>query len=175
MYPTKVPEQPTTGAAPTAPLEIDPVAARIGWSWKELRRGAAMGALRSYLFGDGTAELEPGQWDTLDLLVRQPEWRMSELAEGLRVDPSTATRAVQRLLKIGLAERGACADDGRVVLVSATDEGRARHDAINGYRADLMQAVLDEFEPHESKQLADLLERMVGSLDRFVARLDDRT
>ena len=147
------------------------LAARIGWSWKELRRGAAMGELRSYLFGDGTTALEAGQWDTLDLLVRRPVWRMSELAEGLRVDPSTATRAVQRLLKTGLADRRSCVDDGRVVLVSATDEGRRRHQGIVGHRAAVMQAVLDAFEPDEQRQLAELLERMVGSIDGFVGRL----
>ena len=147
------------------------LAARIGWSWKELRRGAAMGELRSYLFGDGTTALEAGQWDTLDLLVRRPVWRMSELAEGLRVDPSTATRAVQRLLKTGLADRRSCVDDGRVVLVSATDEGRRRHQGIVGHRAAVMQAVLDAFEPDERRQLAELLERMVGSIDGFVGRL----
>ena len=48
--------------------------------------------------------------DTLDLLVQQPAWRMSELAEALRVDPSTATRAVQRLVRAGLADRRSRAD-----------------------------------------------------------------
>jgi DNA-binding MarR family transcriptional regulator len=134
-----------------------------------------MGALRPLFFGDGTAELEPGQWDTLDLLVRRPTWRMSELAEGLRVDPSTATRAVQRLLKIGLAERNGCADDGRVVLVSATAEGHARHDATVAKRTEVMNAVLAEFDDDERARLADLMERMVGSLDRFVAGLGERT
>ena len=165
---------PGGAVAPTIQPQLDPDAARIGWSWKELRRGAAMGVLRAHLFGDGNTELEPGQWDTLDLLVRQDAWRMSELAEGLRVDPSTATRAVQRLLKIGLAERSPCADDGRVVLVSATPDGRERHEAIIGYRSALMLGVRSEFDADEWHQLAELLERMVGSLDRFVAGLDER-
>ena len=164
-----------TDTTPLAVGEDIALATRIGWSWKELRRGAAMGALRSYLFGDGNTMLEAGQWDTLDLLVRQPVWRMSELADGLRVDPSTATRAVQRLLKTGLAARRACVDDGRVVLVSATAEGRARHEAIVGHRAEVMQAVLDAFEPDERRQLADLLERMVGSIDGFVSRRNERS
>jgi DNA-binding MarR family transcriptional regulator len=74
------------------------LALRIGNSWKELRRGAAMGVLRDHLFGAGPDALEPGQVDTLELLVGRDAWRMSELAEALRVDPSTATRAVQRLV-----------------------------------------------------------------------------
>ena len=82
------------------------IAIRIGTAWKELRRGAAMVAVRDYFFAADEDSLEPGQMDTLDLLAQQPAWRMSELAEALRVDPSTATRAVQRLVRAGLAERG---------------------------------------------------------------------
>jgi len=42
--------------------------------------------------------------DALDLLTRR-ERPMKELAARLRVEPSTATRAVQRLEHDGLAER----------------------------------------------------------------------
>lgn len=171
---------PAAPVAPVAPVPGEPVGeeyellVRIGWSWKELRRGAAMGALRAYMFGDGQDTLlEPGQWDTLDLLVRQPTWRMSELADGLRVDPSTATRAVQRLLKTGLAERHSCVDDGRVVLVSATGEGRALHEAIVGHRMEIMRTVVGAFDLDERRQFAEYLERMVGSIDHFVAALHD--
>ena len=87
-------------------LEDERLAAlHIGTAWKELRRGAAMSILRDHMFGAGKDALEPGQVDTLDLLVQQPAWRMSDLADALRVDPSTATRAVQRLERSGLAER----------------------------------------------------------------------
>lgn len=173
MYPTNMPAETTSTAEPTAGVPVDEeyeLLARIGWSWKELRRGAAMGALRAYMFGDGQDTLlEAGQWDTLDLLVRQPTWRMSELAEGLRVDPSTATRAVQRLLKTGLAERHQCVDDGRVVLVSATPGGRRLHEDIIGHRMEVMRTVVGAFDLDERRQLAEYLERMVSSIDGFVA------
>jgi DNA-binding MarR family transcriptional regulator len=168
-----VPTDTTPVAAPPEGEELE-LLARIGNSWKELRRGAAMGALREFMFHDGEQLLEPGQWDTLDLLVRRDTWRMSELAEGLRVDPSTATRAVQRLLKSGLAERHSCIDDGRVVLVSATEIGRTRHANIVGHRTELMRAVVGAFDPDEQRQLAGFLERMVGSIDAFVVRMHDR-
>ena len=74
-------------------LEDERLAAlHIGTAWKELRRGAAMSILRDHMFGAGKDAVEPGQVDTLDLLVQQPAWRMSDLADALRVDPSTATR-----------------------------------------------------------------------------------
>jgi DNA-binding MarR family transcriptional regulator len=138
---------------------------RIGHAWRELRRGAAMSALRGVLFGEGDDALEPGQWDTLDLLVQRDAWRMSDLADALRVDPSTATRAVQRMLKAGLAERATSSDDGRVVMVSATEEGHRRHDSIASHRRHFMASVMSAFDHEERRQLADLLDRLVQAID----------
>jgi DNA-binding MarR family transcriptional regulator len=142
---------------------------RIGLAWKEMRRGAAMAALRERLFGCGADALEPGQYDTLELLVQRDAWRMSELADALRVDASTATRAVQRLLRIGLAERNPHEDDGRVVMVSATATGRTRFDVIAASRRAVMSRVMAEFDLNERQKLASMLERFVASLDREAA------
>jgi DNA-binding MarR family transcriptional regulator len=147
------------------------VAASIGRSWKELRRGASMAALRDHLFGAGDEALEPGQWDTLDLLVQAEAWRMSDLAEALRVDPSTATRAVQRLVRAGLAERSTDAADGRVVMVSATSTGHRRHEAIARQRRQTMECMLSAFDADERRTLATLLERFVAALDRVAEQL----
>lgn len=145
-------------------------ARRIGRAWIELRRGAAASALRSYLFGTEKA-LEQGQMDALDLLTRR-ERPMKELAARLRVEPSTATRAVQRLEHDGLAERFTSPQDGRVVLVRITDEGRRRHDAVAERRSVAMMHILSEFDPQERAQLADLMDRLIASIDDVVARLD---
>ena len=83
----------------------DEVARRIGLAWRELRRGASMTVLREQFLGTGEDALEPGQMDTLDVLLSRESWRMGDLADALRVDPSTATRAVERLTRINLAER----------------------------------------------------------------------
>ena len=112
--------------------------------------------------------------DALDLLVQRPAWRMSELAEGLRVDPSTATRTVHRLVRAGLADRTSGVEDGRVVMVSVTDEGRQRHTAIARLRRQSMARMLGEFAPEERRQLADLLERFVAALDHLAADLPPR-
>jgi DNA-binding MarR family transcriptional regulator len=147
------------------------VDARIGAAWKELRRGAAMSALRDHLFGAGDDALEPGQVDTLELLVARDSWRMSELADALRVDPSTATRAVQRLVKAGMAERTACASDARVVMVSATAMGRSRQQSINDLRRETLTAMLSSFGPSEREQFAEYMDRFVTALDEFVREL----
>jgi DNA-binding MarR family transcriptional regulator len=148
--------------------EMYDLAVQIGRSWVQIRRGAAMGALRDYLLGAGDEALEQGQMDSLDLLARQPSWRMSDLAEALRIDPSTATRAVQRLVISGLAVRTPSDGDGRVVMVEITDAGRSRHADVNARRGLLMTHMLGAFTPEERPVLADMLERFVAAVDEFV-------
>lgn len=157
--------------APLTAVDRD-VAISVGRAWRELRRGASTGAVRDHLFGTGPDAIEPGQMDTLDLLVQHPAWRMSDLADALRVDPSTATRAVQRLERIGLAERRPSDADGRVVMVSCTRAGRDRHTRVAALRIRMLHQILAAFDADEQAQLASLLERFVAALDELVADLD---
>jgi DNA-binding MarR family transcriptional regulator len=145
-------------------------ARRIGRAWIEMRRGAGALALRAYLFGR-QRPLEQGQMDALDLLARRNDRPMKELAARLRVDPSTATRAVQRLEADGLVERYPSPEDGRVVLVRITDEGARRHSEVAARRSTAMMHILSEFEPDDRARLADLLDRFVESVDSVVERL----
>jgi DNA-binding MarR family transcriptional regulator len=144
-------------------------AIRIGAAWRELRRGGAASALRDFMYGRGM--LEQGQIDALEYLVRRDRM-MSDLAGKLRIDPSSATRAVQRLVKDGLAERYTSADDGRVVMVRITDAGRAAQRDASARRALVMQRILSAFPPEDRAHLADLLDRFVDALDDVVATLD---
>lgn len=157
-------------------VEIDDdraLAYRVGYAWRELRRGASMGALRDHLCGVGDDALEPGQVDTLDVLVQAEAWRMGDLADALRVDPSTATRAVERLVRSGLAERTAASGDKRVVMVSVTPAGRERLHTIAGVRDQMLDRILSRYTADERLVLADYLERFVGALDDFVRDLED--
>ena len=178
LYPTKAMATPR----PT-PINFDDpyqrdVALRVGRAWRDIRRGASMSTLVDYFFGSGDDALESGQMDTLDILVQQDGWRMGDLADALRVDPSTATRAVQRLERVGLAGRCTSPSDKRVVMVSVTDAGRERHAAAQARRLDALRAIMEEFDGKERQQLAAFLERFVNALDEFVTRIDrngDRT
>jgi DNA-binding MarR family transcriptional regulator len=155
------------------PVEGD-IAFRVSLAWRELRRGASASAVRDYFFGHEPDAIEQGQMDALDVLVtRAAGWRMGDLAEALRVDPSTATRSVQRLVNDGLAVRRASEDDGRVVVVAISPEGKRRHAAVAKRRIVALTRLLGEFDTDERRTLADLLERFVGALDLFVAELND--
>jgi DNA-binding MarR family transcriptional regulator len=144
-------------------------AVRIGVAWRELRRGAAMQGLRRQLYGAGPGAIDMGQVDTLDLLVQRPAWRMSDLAAALRVDASTATRAVSRLVDAGLVSRTAAPDDARVVMAAATARGRRAQRRLAERRRHLLDRILDDFDEDEQGHLADLLERLVSGVDRVVS------
>jgi len=148
--------------------EYDQLSARIGLAWRDLRRGASTSVLREYLLGKGEESIEMGQMDTLDLLSSGQPWRMSELAEALRVEPSTATRAVHRLVNAGLAVRSSSEDDGRVVRVEITAEGRAVHDEVAARRRTLLGYVMDRFRRDEIVEFVEMLERYVALVDEFV-------
>ncbi len=130
-----------------------------------------MALLRDYLFGTAEDRLDSGQMDTLDALVRKQSWRMCDLAEALRVDPSTATRAVQRLVNVDLAERSTDSEDGRVVVVRATDEGRRIHCDVDRRRGCVITKLMSAFTVEERTDLADLLTRFVDELDLTMKEL----
>lgn len=132
-----------------------------------------MRPLLDHLFGTGPERLDLGQSDTLDVLVQRDGWRMCELADALRVDASTATRAVARLHDDGLVVRRHSATDGRVVVVDATPAGRRRHATIAARRREAVSTMLAGFSLDDRRNLATLLERLVGALDDYAAGLTE--
>jgi DNA-binding MarR family transcriptional regulator len=154
------------------PVDLDH-ARRIGTAWIELRRGAGSARLRDYFFGREDP-LEQGQMDALDLLILRDR-TMKGLAGRLRIEPSTATRAVHRIVNDGLAERYPSADDGRVVMVKITREGRRRHASVAKRRAIALERIIGSFEADERANLADLLERLTAAIDDVVTELDVET
>ena len=155
----------------TAPAD-DTTVRRIALSWRELRRGASGAALRRHLLGPDGPPLEQAQLDALDILVAGPTdsdgWRMSDFADAMRVDASTATRVIMRLERHGLAERVRSTDDGRIVVARPTASGRRMIKRVSTLRAAGMERLLEPFDPGEREQFAEYLERFVGSIDTFV-------
>ena len=149
-------------------------AMRIGRVWREIRRGAANNKLRGLIFENEEFTIEPGQFDTLEQIVFHGTMRMGDLADAMHIDPSTATRAVQRLIKDGLAERVDHEGDGRVVVVGPTDLGRRVFESVVERRKQMVVRVMEQFDPEEWGVLADILERFNQALGVAVADLSKR-
>lgn len=150
---------------PPADLEM---VRRIGRAWREIRRGATASDARDVIYGVGGSAIEPGQMDALDLLVSVESCRMGDLAEYLRIDPSTATRSVQRLIKDNLAERVEHDGDARVVHIATTERGRRIHAEVSERRRGVIAAVMQKFDADEREQLAGMLEKFAVAVDEAV-------
>ena len=132
--------------------------------------------LRQLMYGGGKpgdAPLDVALGDALDVIVELEPVRMGDVAAALKVDASTATRTVARLEDAGLAKRRECNVDRRAVEVVATAKGRRRQAAMVEQATDALEEILVAFPGAERAQLADLLERLVASLDDVVARRRD--
>jgi DNA-binding MarR family transcriptional regulator len=141
---------------------------RIGRAWREIRRGASASRIRDLFYGRGDEALDLALADTLSVLCTQGPMRMGELAEALHITPASTTRAVTCLAEKGYATRVRASDDQRSIEVSATEEGMARYTVFQRYIQGGLSEILSEFSPDEQEQLADLLERFVASIDRYV-------
>lgn len=146
---------------------------RVGRAWREIRRGAAATRIKDLFYGAGPDGIDMAIADALSVLVQNGPMRMGELAEALHITPATATRAVDCLVDQGLAERVKAVDDLRSILVSVTEEGEVRHEVISARIGTSLDQILGEFSQEEQQQLADLLERFVGAVDRYVANHDN--
>ena len=75
--------------------------------------------------GQDGLQLSAPQAAVLFLLERQDGQLMGELAQQLDLVPSAISGLVERMQKLELLERRACAGDGRAQRVWLTDQGRA--------------------------------------------------
>jgi DNA-binding MarR family transcriptional regulator len=147
------------------PVAVDrDVAERVRTAWRELRRVASTPDIRAAVY-DPDAALDPGQADALDVVVTHGPCRMGDLAVVLRVDRSTATRAIDRLEAAGLVARQVDRHDARGIVVEATAAGRALLDRVRDRTTAMLADVLDTFSTDDRERLAELMERLVGALD----------
>ena len=114
-------------------------------------------------------ELPQGQVDTLDVIAQLGPCTMVELSAGMRVDASTATRAVDRLVEAGLAQRRRSDADGRVVLVELTGDGSALDRELSHKRLDHLDEILSDMSVAERKQLANSMQLLVEASDHWWA------
>ena len=71
----------------------------------------------------GPADITPGQFRALGVLMRHGVMRLSELSDHLRIAPRSTTEVVDGLQERGLVERQPDPTDRRATLVSLTEEG----------------------------------------------------
>ena len=95
---------------------------------------------------------------------------MSELAREEDLNPTMLSRVVARLADAGLLERTPHPEDGRVVVVSATDAGTSLRSETMQARTDVLAHELDGLSPED----AAALEAALPVIEKLAARLKEK-
>ena len=143
---------------------LDGLARELSDSWHELGRVLARRRLLASLHGGGSPALSPTRRKALDVLAGAGGVRVGQLADGVGIDETTATRLVDRLAADGLVERRRLSSDRRVTVVELTAAGAELVDEIARRRRDFFRDVLRALEPGEREELVRLTARAAGAL-----------
>jgi DNA-binding MarR family transcriptional regulator len=136
--------------------QLKPLAGELSQYWRELGSLLASRRLVSHLHPGPAAKLTPSKLRALDLLAEHGGLRIGELADRVGVDDTTATRLVDRLEDLGVAERRSAEGDRRAILVALTPAGRELVAGVTAQRQLFFCDVLAALEPDEREQLVRL-------------------
>jgi DNA-binding MarR family transcriptional regulator len=144
--------------------DVQPLADELSQRWHELGAVLRSRKLLGVLHPRSAAGLTPSKLRALDLLAEHGGMRVGELADGVGVDDTTATRLVDRLEDAGLAERRSNTDDRRATTVDLTPRGKRLLEGIASERQQFFCDVLAALEPKERAELARLTAKAADAL-----------
>jgi DNA-binding MarR family transcriptional regulator len=151
-----LPPDSASGRRETPPMGYDDLTMRIAIAWRDLRR------IKPQRLSEPVPQ---GQLDTMDVISHLGSCSMVQLSNALRIDASTATRAVDRLVESGMAARRRSNEDARTVLVELTKEGRALERRLTRERMQQMNSILDRLPADDRGQVAAALEALLAATD----------
>lgn len=102
-------------------------------------------------------------------LVKDGPQRAGTLADAVHSDPSTVSRQVAQLVRLGLVERTADPQDGRATLLAATAEGHRVFEENRRTRTERIAALLAGWDPDDRHRFAELLGRFTSDFETHIA------
>jgi DNA-binding MarR family transcriptional regulator len=147
-----------------SPRALRPLAAELSTCWRELGSILASRRLHASLHPELGTSLTPSKLRGLELLAQHDGLRIGELADRVGVDDTTATRLVDRLEELGLAERHSEEGDRRAILVGLTADGRELVAGVAVRRQQFFADVLATLDADERIQLVRLTEKAALAL-----------
>ena len=93
---------------------------------------------------------------------------LGEMADRLRMDAPTASRAVTQLLKRKLVKAEGDRGDRRRLRLRLTPAGRARMPALRTLAAELRSTAVHGLSADEEAALRALLRKVIGNLDKLL-------
>jgi DNA-binding MarR family transcriptional regulator len=114
--------------------------------------------------------VERATYHLLVHLVKDGPRRASALAEAVHSDPSTISRQIGQLVRLGLVERTADPEDGRATLLAATAEGRRVFEENRRMRNERFAELLADWPVADRHELCRLLGRFTTDFENFASR-----
>jgi DNA-binding MarR family transcriptional regulator len=150
--------------------DLKPLADELSQWWRELGTTLASRRLLASLHPDLAGRLTPSKLRALDLLATHGGLRIGELADRVAVDDTTATRLVDRLEELGVAERRREPGDRRATVVCLTAAGEELVAGVSAQRQLFFCDVLGALEPDERAELVRLTGKAAVALRELAAR-----
>jgi DNA-binding MarR family transcriptional regulator len=113
--------------------------------------------------------VERATYHLLVHLVKDGPRRAGALAEAVHSDPSTISRQIGHLVKLGYVTRTADPADGRATLVVATDEGVRIFEHNRRLRNEWIARMLSSWSEQDRAVLSELLERFTDDFESLRA------
>jgi DNA-binding MarR family transcriptional regulator len=113
---------------------------------------------------DEVGDISPVQLRALTVLRETAGANLVQLAQGMGVTVSTASRLVDRLVAAGLAERGPAPQTRREIRLSLTRAGKATLARYDRLRLDGLRRCLDHLPVDQHEPLVTALRGLVDAL-----------
>ena len=111
--------------------------------------------------------LEKSHYLLLGALVAGGPRRAVTLADAVHSDPSTVSRQVAQLVRLGWVERQADPDDGRAYMLAATPVGVDRFTQLRQRQNSHLVQLLADWPRPDREQLVGLLDRFVTDFEKY--------
>jgi len=108
----------------------------------------------------GLGALKPIHGDILLTLFQHSNPTMKELADRVDRQKSTVTTLVDKLIRLGYAEKNQDPADSRIFRISLTDKGRGLKDRLIEISANLLDRVYKDMPVDERKQMVKSLRKI---------------
>lgn len=119
---------------------------------------------------DNPDAVERATYHLLVHLVKDGPRRAGALAEAVLSDPSTISRQVNHLVKLGYVERRADPVDGRATLLAATAEGSRVFEENRRLRTAMFASMLADWTGDDRAALSATLARFTDRFEVFSAQ-----
>ncbi len=120
------------------------------------------------LTSSGEMDLDRSAYGIMCRLADEGPQRLGSLATAFGLDPSTITRQVQALERVGLANRTTDAADRRASILTLTEEGLEVLDRTREHRRQRLEEILRDWPDEDRQKLGELLAKFNASMDALV-------